>query len=499
MSNPSSVARESASAIGDSGSAHGRSDRMREIFETQRDACLENGLVTAETRIDRLDRVRKMIARNQDAIIEACHRDFGNRSHHQSRMSEVLAVMTGMQHARENVKRWMGASRRKVMFPLNLLGARARVEFQPKGVIGTLGTWNFPVYTAILPLAGIFAAGNRAMVKFSEITPEASSLMQRLIGEYFEESECAAITGGPEVGAEFASLPFDHIIFTGGTGIGRHIMRAAAENLTPVTLELGGKSPVIVGRSYDLDKAAGRIMVGKALNQGQACLAPDYCLVPREKLEEFVAAAAKHFSSMFPTIIDNPDCTSVINARHRQRIAEMIQDARDKGGDVREINPGSEDFGKQAQGLSKMPMTFVVEPTDEMRVMQEELFGPVLCIKGYDAIDDGIRYVNSRPRPLGLYYFGDDAEEERSVLDRTISGGVTINDVLTHSSCEDLPFGGIGSSGMGSYHGRDGFLTFSHQRAVFRQTRLDLMKLSGMMPPYGEKCEKQLDRLCKVD
>ena len=497
MSNPSSAPPDPSLTRPERGRGPEPSNRMREIFEGQRRAFLADGVVTAETRIDRLDRVRQMIRDNQDAIVEACNRDFGNRSLHQSRMSEVMSVMGAMQHARDNVKKWMRMSRRKVMFPLNLLGSRARVEFQPKGVVGTLGTWNFPVYTSISPLAGIFAAGNRAMVKFSEVTSETSALLQQLIGERFDESEYAAITGGPDIGAEFASLPFDHLIFTGGTGIGRHILRAAADNLTPVTLELGGKSPVIVGRSYDLQKAAGRVMVGKALNLGQACLAPDYCLVPRERLEDFVAAAQTQFAALFPTIIDNPDYSSVINARHHQRIANMIRDAREQGGDVREINPAGEDFAKQPEGFFKMPMTLVVEPSDDMLVMQEELFGPVLCIKGYDTIDECIRYVNAKPRPLGLYYFGQDPEEERRVLDLTISGGVTINDVMVHSSCEDLPFGGIGWSGMGSYHGHDGFLTFSHQRAVFRQTRVDVMKLSGMMPPYGEKCDKQLDRLCK--
>jgi len=499
MSNPGIVPQQPTPSHAEDGSDPAHSARMEETFGRQRAACLEDGLVTAETRIDRLERARKMIGRNQDAIIDACHRDFGSRSRHQSRMSEVMAVMAGMQHARDNVKKWMKSSRRKAMFPLGLLGGRARVEYKPKGVVGTLGTWNFPVYTAILPLSGILAAGNRAMVKLSEVTPETSTLMQQLIAEHFEESECAAITGGPEVGAEFAGLPFDHIIFTGGTGIGRHILRAAAENLTPVTLELGGKSPVIVGRSYDLAKAASRVMIGKALNNGQACLAPDYCMVPRERLDAFVAAAEKQFSEMFPSIIHNADYTSVVNGRHHERISRMLRDARDKGGDVREINPGGEDFASQPEGLSKMPMALVVEPTEDMLVMQEELFGPVLCVKGYDTIDDCIRYVNGRPRPLGLYYFGNDPAEERAVLDRTISGGVTVNDVMAHSSNEDLPFGGVGPSGMGSYHGHDGFLAFSHQRAVFRQTPIDLMKLSGMMPPYGKKADKQLDWLCKVD
>ncbi len=473
--------------------------QIQTLLDAQREAFIAEGRVEASTRIDRLERARMMIARNQDAIIAACNEDFGNRSRHQSRMSEVMAVMTGMQHARDRVKKWMGVDRRRVMFPLNLLGARAAVEYQPKGVVGVLGTWNFPVYTSLLPLAGILAAGNRAIVKPSEVAPRSAELMQRLIGETFDPRECAVVTGGPEVGAQFAGLAFDHLIFTGGTAIGRHVLRAAAENLTPVTLELGGKSPVIVGRSYDLDKAAARVMVGKALNLGQACLAPDYCLVPRERIEDFVAAATRHFAGMFPTILDNPDYTSVVNARHHDRISAMIADARERGGDVRTLNPAAEDFSRQKPGVHKIPMTLVIEPTDEMTVMQDELFGPVLCIRGYDSIEECIAYINARPRPLGLYYFGDDAGVVRAVIERTISGGTTINDVMAHSSCEDLPFGGIGPSGMGSYHGRDGFLTFSHQRAVYRQTRLDLVRLSGMMPPYGEKADKQLDRLCKAD
>jgi coniferyl-aldehyde dehydrogenase len=478
---------------------HDAEGRMKAILDTQRRAFLDEGPVTAETRIDRLERVRTMIGRRQDDIVEACNVDFGNRSRHQSRMSEVLAVMGNMKHASQNVARWMRSDKRKVMFPLNLFGARARVEYQPKGVIGVLGTWNFPVYTVLSPLAGIFAAGNRAMLKLSEITPATSSLLQSLIDEQFDESECAAFTGGPDVGAAFAAMPLDHIIFTGGGGIGRDILRAAAENLTPVTLELGGKSPVIVGRSADIVKTAERIMIGKALNLGQACLAPDYCFVPRESVEEFAAASTERFSSLFPTILDNPDYTSVVNARHFQRIAGLIRDAKEKGADLREINPKREDLTKQPDGSYRMPMTLVVDPTDDMRVMQEELFGPVLCIKGYADVDECIRYINAHPRPLGLYYFGTDVAEERRILDRTTSGGVTINDVMAHTSCEDLPFGGIGASGMGSYHGREGFLTFSHQRAVFSQTRVNLMKLGGMIPPYGAKCEKQLARMCKIE
>ncbi|MCB1614619.1 MAG: coniferyl aldehyde dehydrogenase [Pseudomonadales bacterium] len=471
---------------------------MKRVLSVQKTAFINEGEVTAEVRIERLQRAYNMIAENQHDIIDVSTSDFGNRSRHQAQMSEVLSVMGGFEHSMKNLRHWMKNERRKVMFPLNLMGAKARVEYVPKGVVGVLGTWNFPVYTALSPVAGILAAGNRAMVKLSELNPQTAALMKALIDRYFDESELYAVTGGPETGAEFAALPLDHIIFTGGTNIGKHILHAAMNNLTPCTLELGGKSPVIVGRSYELKKAAERIMTGKALNIGQACLAPDYCFVPEEKLEDFTQAAISHFSEMFPSVLENPDYTAVINERHHQRLASMIEDARSKGGDVRVINPANEDFSQQKPGIHKMPMTLVINPSDDMRVMQEELFGAILCIKSYKNVGECIQYINSRPRPLGLYYFGEDPVEERMVLDRTISGGVSINDVMAHASCEDLPFGGIGHSGMGNYHGFDGFKTFSHQRAIYKQMKLDLMKLSGMMPPYGEKCQKQLDKLTKA-
>ena len=472
--------------------------RMQDVLAKQQKAFLEEGYVSAETRIDRLTRAYKMIGENQDAIIEACCKDFGNRSNHQSRMADVLSVMDGLQYNIKNVKKWMKDEKRQVMFPLNLMGCKAKVINQPKGVVGNISTWNFPVHVAIIPLGGIFAAGNRAMVKLSEVTPHCADLMEKLIAQYFDESECVGIKGGPEVGAAFSALPFDHIIFTGATGIGRHILHAAADNLTPVTLELGGKSPVIVGRSYDLDKAAQRIITGKSLNMGQVCLSPDYAFVPKEGKDQFVKTVVAHFSELFPTVLSNPDVTSVVNARHQARLLNVIEDARTKGAEVVQINPANEDFSNQPDGIHKIPMTMIIDPSEDMLAMQEELFGPVICIKTYEQVHECIQYINARPRPLGLYYFGEDKTEETMVLQKTISGGVAINDVLAHVSCEELPFGGVGASGMGNYHGRDGYITFSHQKAVYRQTKLDIFKLAGMLPPYGEKCEKQLDKLCKV-
>jgi coniferyl-aldehyde dehydrogenase len=409
-------------------------------------------------------------------------------------MADIMATLNGLKHARDHVAKWAQPSKRKVAFPMNILGAKAQVEYQPKGVIGNIATWNFPTHVALAPLAGIFAAGNRCMIKMSELTPQVSGLLEQLIAKYFDETELLAVNGGPDIGAAFAALPFDHILFTGATGIGRHILHAAADNLTPVTLELGGKSPVIISRSADIEKTANRIMAGKAMNIGQVCLSPDYCFVAEEQRDALVDAMVKRFSEMFPTIIDNPDYTSVVNARHLDRLQSYIADAREKGADVREINPANEDMSTQ-QGTHKMPLHIVVDPTDDMLVMQEELFGAIICVKSYKDINDAIRYVNSRPRPLALYYFGEDKAEERKVLDKTISGGVALNDVMAHTGCENLPFGGVGASGMGNYHGHAGFLTFSHEKAVYRQTKVDLTELAGMNPPYTDKCRAQLDKL----
>lgn len=473
-------------------------DALKQTLTKQQQAFANEGVADSTIRIDRLRRVHGLLGRNRKSIIDAASADFGNRSLHQSQMSEILASMDGLKHAIKHVKHWMRPERRKPPFPFGLLGTKAHIEYVPKGSIGNLSTWNFPVYTAISPLTGILAAGNRAMLKLSELTPETSTLLKNLIEQAFDQEEVAVVLGDAAVGAEFAALPFDHLIFTGGTHIGRHILEAASRNLTPCTLELGGKSPVVIGRSYDIAKAAQRIFSGKALNQGQACLAPDYVFVPKESESEFVTAVTAFYSDLFPTIINNPDYTSVINARHAARLQHLIDDAQNKGAKVHSINPANENFQQQPEHLHKIPMTLITDVSDDMAVMQEEIFGPVMAIKTYEHINDAISYINHRPRPLGLYYFGSDKREERFVLDRTISGSVCVNDVMGQASCEDLPFGGIGASGMGHYHGEHGFRTFSHARAIYRQSPIDLMKLSGMLPPYSEKCQKQLDQLTTV-
>jgi coniferyl-aldehyde dehydrogenase len=314
--------------------------------------------------------------------------------------------------------------------------------------------------------------------------------MARMFGQAFSPEEIAVVTGGSEVGQAFAALAFDHLVFTGATSIAAHVMRAAAENLTPLTLELGGKSPVILSRSADMKTAAARIMNGKTMNAGQICLAPDYVLAPAERMGEFVDEARAAVTAMFPTVKDNPDYTSVINQRHFDRITAYVDEARARGAEVIEIKPDGEDFSQQEH--HRIPPTLILEPPDDLKVMQEEIFGPVLPVKSYRSVDEAVAFVNARARPLGLYWFGEDATEREQVLSKTTSGGVTVNDVIFHVAQEDLPFGGVGPSGMGAYHGQDGFREFSHKKAVYSQLKNDLSQLKALRPPYGEGIRKYL-------
>ena len=464
-------------------------DHMLSVLQRQRDDYLRQGPVPAEVRRDRLERAIGLLKTHQQRLVDAMSADFGHRSPHQSLFTDVAASIGPLRHAQKHLARWMKPEKRKVgPFPLNLLGAKARLEFQPLGVVGVISPWNFPVNLTFTPLAGILAAGNRCMIKPSEYTPETSALMAEIVPTAFDEVEIAVVTGGPQTGADFAGLPFDHLLFTGATSVARHVMRAASENLVPVTLELGGKSPVVVGRSVDMQKTADSIMTGKMLNAGQICLAPDYVFVPEERIEEFVSASQRSVAKMYPTLLDNADYTSVINQRHFERLNGYIDQARQAGTRVVEINPAGEDFRQQPH--HKIPPTLIVNPDDSLAVMQDEIFGPVLPVKGYGRVDEVIDYVNHRPRPLGLYYFGTEAAERERVLTHTTSGGVTVNDVVMHVAQEDLPFGGVGPSGMGAYHGEDGFRTFSHAKAIFTQSRINVAELAGLRPPYGEKMLK---------
>ena len=468
-------------------------NEMNRVLELQKQLNITEGAPSAALRLDRLDRCISMVSAYKKEIVESMQDDFGNRDPIMSATTEVDSVIGPMVHAKKNLKKWMKTEKRKASIAgtgplLSLTGAKALINYQPKGVVGVISPWNFPVNLALAPLAGIIAAGNRVMLKPSELTPSSSDLMKKMINEYFEESEIAVFTGDPEVGAAFSALAFDHMLFTGGTEIAKHVMRAAADNLVPLTLELGGKSPVVVGQSSKMQDVAQRVMQGKTMNAGQICLAPDYALVPEGKVKEFVDAAVSITSEMFPDMKDNDDYTSIINQKHYDRIQGYLADAKEKGAEVVEINPSNEDFSQQPH--HKIPPTIVLNPTDDMKIMQEEIFGPVLPVKTYSDVSEAVDYINSKDRPLGLYYFGKHKKEKDFVLNNTTSGGVTINDVISHIQMEDLPFGGVGPSGMGSYHGHDGFKEFSHAKATYTQSKLNLMKIAGLVPPYKKKEEK---------
>jgi coniferyl-aldehyde dehydrogenase len=466
-------------------------NEMLSILQRQKEAYLQEGVVSAATRKDRLARAISLLQDHQQRLVDAMSADFGHRSQHQSMFTDIAGSIGPLRHAQAGLEKWMRPEKRKVgPFPLNLLGAKARVEYQPLGVVGVISPWNFPVNLTFTPLAGILAAGNRCMIKPSEYTPATSEVMAEIFPTVFDELEIAVVTGGPQTGADFSSLPFDHLLFTGATSVARHVMRAASENLVPVTLELGGKSPVVVSRSADIQKTTDSIMTGKMLNAGQICLAPDYVFVPDEKMDEFVASAERSVTRMYPTLLDNPDYTSVVNQRHYERLNGYIEEAKAKGAQVVELNPANEDFRQQPH--YKIPPTLVVNPDDDLQLMRDEIFGPVLPLKGYKDISETTDYINHHPRPLGLYYFGTDGAEEDQVLTQTTSGGVTVNDVVMHVAQEDLPFGGVGPSGMGSYHGHDGFKTFSHAKSVFTQSKINVAELAGLRPPYGEKMLKAI-------
>ena len=448
------------------------------LFRRQRAAFLAAGPSTCEARKAKLDRLHAVLLAEREALAQAISGDFGHRSRHETLFGEVVTTLSGIRHTAKHLRRWMAPERVSVNLPLK--PARAEVRRQPKGVVGIMSPWNYPVQLALLPLAQAVAAGNRVMLKPSEKTPKTSVLLRMLLAEVFEEAEVAVVLGGPEVGAAFSRLPFDHLLFTGSTAIGRHVMRAAAENLTPVTLELGGKSPAIVAADADLAQAAESIAYGKFLNAGQTCVAPDYVLVSADKRDAFTALLEAAVKKLYPTLAANPDYTTVVDQRHYARLKGYVAEVAAAGGRVVMLNPAAETLDAAAR---KFPPTLVIEPDPALALMREEIFGPVLPIRSFADVADAIGQINAGPRPLALYYFGAEGAARDAVLARTTSGGVAVNDTLLHVAVDDLPFGGIGASGMGAYHGRAGFDTFSHQKGVFYQSRLRLSRLSH--PPYG--------------
>jgi acyl-CoA reductase-like NAD-dependent aldehyde dehydrogenase len=450
-------------------------------FVRHRDAFRKRPFPDAAARSDCLDRLERVVRDHQAEWQEAIATDFGGRSAHETQLLEIFPSLEAVRHARRHLARWMRPEARPTS--LWFLPGRSSVMPQPLGVVGIVVPWNYPLYLAIGPMVPALAAGNRVMVKMSETTPRTGALLARLADRHFPAGEVTVANGGPDLAGAFCALPFDHLLFTGSTGVGRKVLRAAAENLTPATLELGGKSPAIVGRGFPVAEAASRILFGKCLNAGQTCIAPDYVLVPAESVEAFIAAASQTVATLYPTLVANPDYSAIVDERHRERLAGCLADALAKGAAATEINPAGENLA----GSGKMAPVILTRVDDTMAVMREEIFGPLLPIVTYAELADAIAYVNARPRPLALYFFEHDSTAIDRVLRETVSGGVTINETILHIAQDDLPFGGVGPSGMGRYHGREGFDTFSQRKSVFRQSRVNGLKL--FRAPYGKRFE----------
>jgi acyl-CoA reductase-like NAD-dependent aldehyde dehydrogenase len=437
----------------------------------------------------RLAALERLVGENVPAIAEAISHDFGHRSPHETQLLEIFPSLEGIRYARRHLKSWMRPERRAVS-PWFWPG-RARVLHQPLGVVGIIVPWNYPLYLAVGPLTAALSAGNRAMVKMSEYTPATSELFARLAAKYFAADEVAVVQGDAEVAQAFARLPFGHLLFTGSTRVGYSVMRAAAENLTPVTLELGGKSPAILGPDYPLEKFAERVMVGKTMNAGQTCIAPDYVLVPAGQAREFIAAARGVVDACYPDILRTPDYSSIISERHYQRLLGLVEEARGQGAEAVPLSSA----GQPDAATRRIPPLALMNVTAGMQVMQEEIFGPILPVVPYRDLDEALAYVNARPNPLALYYFDHDRGRIGHVLEQTLSGGVTINDTILHIAQDSLPFGGVGESGKGHYHGFEGFEAFSKKKAVFFQSRVNGMGL--FKPPYGRLFERMVKLLIR--
>ena len=456
---------------------------LRELFDAQRSAYAANPMPPAAQRQQWLKSLRDLLSSERQALIDAISQDFSHRSADETLLAELMPSLHGIDYASRHLKRWMKASRRHV--GLAFQPASAKVVYQPLGVIGVIVPWNYPLYLAIGPLVGALAAGNRVMLKLSESTPATGLLLKELLGRVFPQDLVCVVLGEADIGMAFSKLPLDHLLFTGATSVGKHVMRAAAENLTPVTLELGGKSPAIVSRDVPLKDAAERIAFGKTLNAGQTCVAPDYVLVPEERVGAFVEAYRQAVRGFYPTLADNPDYTAIINDRQLARLNGYLSDATGKGALLIPLF-------EQGQGR-RMGHSLLLNVSDQMTVMQDEIFGPILPIVPYTDLNQAFAYINQRPRPLALYYFGYDKTEQHRVLHETHSGGVCLNDTLLHVAQDDMPFGGIGASGMGHYHGHEGFLTFSKAKGVLIKQRFNAAKL--IYPPYGKSIQKLIQKL----
>ena len=461
---------------------------LDDLLARQREAHRRDPMPAWPVRAARLRALDALLRQHRDAIAEAIHADFGCRPREETDLLEVFPSLSAIRHALAHGRRWMRPRRR--LADLAFLPARTELRPQPLGVVGIIVPWNYPLYLAVGPLVDALAAGNRAMVKMSEYTPRFSALFADLVARHFPLDEVAVVTGDAGVAQAFSALAFDHLLFTGSTAVGRHVMRAAAANLTPVTLELGGKSPAIIGPDADFPKAVERIVFGKLVNAGQTCIAPDYVLLPRNRVGDFCAAARAAVERFYPGILGNAQYASVASDRQHERLLALRDAAVAAGARAEALGSGGQGIGPR-----RLPPTLLTGVRDDMAVMQEEIFGPLLPLVTYDTVDEAIAYVASHPHPLALYLFERERGTIEKVLGQTVAGGVTVNDTLYHIAQHHLPFGGVGPSGMGGYHGEAGFRTFSHLKPVFRQARLNGTGL--LNPPYGERFRRLLAMLLR--
>lgn len=458
---------------------------MKRIFSDQKAAFRKNPMPSLQERSANLKKLRKVLMDNQNTIIRCISKDFSNRSADETKLAEIMTTIHSIDYSLKHLKAWMAKDKKKIS-PL-FQPATGFVQYQPLGIIGVISPWNYTVALSMGPLVAALAAGNRVMIKMSEFTPETSALIEQLIHATFPKDLVSVVNGDASVATEFSSIPWNHLIFTGSTSVGRHVMRAAAANLTPVTLELGGKSPTIISDDANMDEAVQAIVFGKAFNAGQTCVAPDYILCSSNRVEHFIDRFQHFFAEMYPTLKHNGDFTSIVDDRQYARLQSYLDDAREKGATIIECNHADEDMQSDTR---KMAIHLVLNATDDMLVMQEELFGPILPVIPSSSIDESLNFINDRPSPLALYYFGSDTKEQDYVLDQVRAGGVCINDTISHFAQEDLHFGGIGESGMGSYHGQQGFLTFSHAKSVFCKNHFNSTKFA--YPPFGTLIHKAL-------
>jgi coniferyl-aldehyde dehydrogenase len=470
---------------------HAIAEWLERVLGAQRHAFAADRYPDLATRRDRLGRLHRLVTRHEAQLVEAVDRDFGHRSSHETRLAELYVVASEARHAIRRLPRWMRA--RRVRTPWHLLPATARILRQPLGVVGVISPWNYPVQLALAPALAALAAGNRVMLKPSELAPRTSALLVELVHAHFREDEFAVITGDADVGKAFASLPFDHLFFTGSTAVGRSVAIAAAQNLTPVTLELGGKSPAVFDADADFALGVPRLFAGKLLNAGQTCIAPDYALVPHARVDEFAAAAAAAVTRLYPSVVANADYSSIIDPRHYARLIALVEDARARGARVVALGEATRDAGYPR----RLAPTLVLGVSDDMAIMREEIFGPLLPVETYATLDEAIVRINARPHPLAMYWFGEDRSRCERVLRETLAGGVTVNDTLWHFAHDGLPFGGVGASGSGAYHGEHGFATFSNEKGVYVQSRLAPTRL--LQPPYGRMFERVLAQLRRLN